>query len=374
MICDQRANKLLSEKDKNLDIQIIRAIAIMLVIAQHIRTRLPSPPAYNDLFNHVLFWPGVDIFFAISGYLICKTFHRDLAHSATKIAALSLFWKRRIARLLPAVIVWAILSVVVSTFTTSTADTNTVLVAKGAVAGILGASNIYWASCIQYALQCGSADYNAVTWSLSLEWQLYAVSTIIFAVLGFKRGAIVLTLGALILSALPAPSFSFPWVFRPQAFVIGAIMYIVTKKRPLHINSIYSALTLVAGLAICLLAPLNIPQPYMIPAISVGAGLCLLSALSGASLNAVLPSSLLEWIGARSYSIYLCHLPLILVTREVAVHFKFDEPTLPNFLLSLMIAGLLIATAGDLSYRYVELPFQRRMALRNTGNKGFVQN
>lgn len=363
---------MLSKIDKNVDIQIIRAIAILLVIAQHVRARLPTQSSYNDIFNHVLFWPGVDVFFAISGYLICKTFHRDIESSVTKLAALSLFWRRRIARLIPAVILWAALSVIVSIFTTSTPDTSPLLVAQGAVAGIVGVSNIYWASCIQYALQCGSADYNAVTWSLSLEWQLYAISTIVFSILGFRRGALVLALGAVILSMLPAPSFSFPWVFRPQAFIIGAIICMVAKKHPINMGSIYSALTLTVGLAICLLAPLNIPQPYIVPAISVGAGLCLISALSGTSLSAVLPSAIFEWIGTRSYSIYLCHLPFILITREVAVHFKFNEPTLANFLLSLMIAGPLIAIAADLSYRYVELPFQRKMAHRNTNIQSLV--
>lgn len=319
-----------------------------------------------------MFWPGVDIFFAISGYLICKTFYRDIELSTTKLDALSSFWKRRTARLLPAVIFWVTLSVIVSIFTINTPETDPLLVAQSAATGILGVSNIYWASCVQFSLHCGNADYNAVTWSLSLEWQLYAASTIIFSILGFRRGAVVLALAAIILSTLPAPSFSFPWVFRPQAFVFGAIIYIVTKKRIINISSTYSTLILIVGLTLCVLAPLNIPHPYMIPAISAGAALCLISALSGTSLRLILPSGVLEWIGARSYSIYLCHLPLILITKEILVRLKINEPTLANFSLSLMIAGPLIAIAANFSYKYIELPFQRKLAHRSTNTQNLV--
>ena len=363
-----------ANRDKNSDIQIIRALAILLVIAQHLRSRLPTPDAYHDIFNYVMFWPGVDIFFAISGYLICKTFYRDIENSSTKRDALASFWQRRIARLLPAVIVWVILSIIISIFTNSTPNTNPWLVAQSAVTGIFGVSNIYWASCIQLSLQCGNPDYNAVTWSLSLEWQLYAISTILFSALGFKRGITWLAIIAIAMSILPAPSFSFPWVLRPQAFTIGAIVYIATKNRRITMRPLTSIAILLAGLLICILAPLNIPHPYMIPAISAGAGLCLISALSGRSLFAALPGNILEWIGERSYSIYLCHLPLILATREMTVRFDFNEPSYLNFLTSLIMAISLIAIAANLSYKYIEIPFQKRMAKRISSGAGSMHS
>ncbi|MCL5229718.1 acyltransferase family protein [Pseudomonas nunensis] len=355
-------------KEKNIDIQILRAIAIIAVIIQHINGRLPTPQSYSELFKYALFWTGVDIFFAISGYLICKTFYRDIEISPTKYEAISSFWRRRVSRLFPAVLAWVSISVFISLFTTSYPNSDSLLIAKSAITGLLGFSNIYWASCVQFSLQCGSADYNAVTWSLSLEWQLYALSTILIALLGFKRGILILAITALVFSILPAPSFSFPWVLRPQAFAIGAIIYIATKNSGVSVSAPISISMLLVGLLICFLAPLHIPQPYLIPTISLGAGICLFSSLSGRALAALLPSKLLTWIGERSYSIYLCHLPLILFTREISIRLNFNEPTYLNFSISLAIAVFLIAVMSDLSYRFIEIPFQNKL-LKSTDKK-----
>ncbi|WP_223529837.1 acyltransferase family protein [Pseudomonas sp. BF-B-26] len=349
--------------EKNTDIQILRAIAILLVIAQHIRSRLPTPQAYHEIFNHVMFWPGVDIFFAISGFLICKTFYRDISTSLSKSDAIRSFWRRRAARLLPAVIFWAIASVAISTFTESYPNTDPLLVAKSAASGILGVSNIYWASCVQFSLQCGSADYNAVTWSLSLEWQLYAISTLIFSVAGFKRGILILAAISVLFSILPAPSFSFPWVFRPQAFVIGVAIYFATRNISIQLKTPTNLLILIAGISICILSPLNVTHPYMIPFISLGAGLCLISTLSGQSISAI-PSKILEWVGERSYSIYLCHLPMILISRELLIRLNLLTPSYANFILGLAIALSLIVISAEISYKLIEVPFQRKLSKR----------
>lgn len=346
---------------KNSDIQSLRAIAILLVIGQHINARIPTPSAYSDIFNHVMFWPGVDIFFAISGFLICKAFFRDIAISPTKLIAIQSFWRRRAARLLPAVVFWGTASIAISFYTSSYPNTDPLLIAKSALTGILGVSNVYWASCVQFALQCGSADYNAVTWSLSLEWQLYALSTFLFVVTGFRNGIIILAAISIIISFLPAPSFSFPWVLRPQAFVIGAIIFLINTRKPIVLKPSINISILFIGLFTCLLSPINIPQPYTIPAISIGAGLCLLSTLGGASIPRII-GGFLSWIGERSYSIYLCHLPMIICCREILNALDCTEPSYINFFTGIITALFLIAIMSEVSYRLIELPFQRKFS------------
>ncbi|WP_176247757.1 acyltransferase [Pseudomonas sp. B15(2017)] len=349
--------------EKNTDIQILRAIAILLVIAQHIRSRLPTPQAYHEIFDHVTFWPGVDIFFAISGFLICKTFFRDMQTSQTKTSAIKSFWIRRVARLLPAVVFWGVTSIAISFYTSSYPNTNPSLVAKSALTGILGVSNIYWASCVQFALECGSADYNAVTWSLSLEWQLYALSTLLFVATGFRKGIIILAAISIIMSFLPSPSFSFPWVFRPQAFVIGALIFLIGTEKSKALNPSANIALLFTGLLICLLSPINIPQPFTVPAISVGAGLCLYSTLGGSSIPPLI-GGFFSWIGERSYSIYLCHLPMILFSREILNTLSLTAPSNINFFIGIVIATALIAFMSEASYKFIELPFQRKLSNR----------
>ncbi len=316
-----------------------------------------------------MFWPGVDIFFAISGYLICKAFFRDIEVSATKLVAIKSFWTRRVARLLPAVVFWCAASIAISFYTSSYPNTDPSLIAKSALTGILGVSNVYWASCVQFALQCGSGDYNAVTWSLSLEWQLYALSTFLFVAFGFRKGLIILASLSLVMSLLPAPSFSFPWVFRPQAFVIGALIFFVAEKKRIIFKPSINITLLFTGLFICLLSPINIPQPYTIPAISIGAGLCLLSTLGGESITPAI-GGFLSWIGERSYSIYLCHLPMILCTREILTALGLVDPSYTNFFIGITIALALVMVMSEASYKLIEIPFQRMVFNEKNRSKG----
>ena len=54
------------------DLDFLKAIAIIFVVLYHTYVLFSS--VQNDLFNHFKFgFLGVDIFFVISGYLICKS-------------------------------------------------------------------------------------------------------------------------------------------------------------------------------------------------------------------------------------------------------------------------------------------------------------
>lgn len=355
---------------KNNDIQCLRAIAILMVLLQHYRSRLPTPDAYYRVFEHFGFWSGVDVFFAISGLLICQTFLRDLDRSSTRREAVTSFWRRRIARLFPAVAFWATLSIGAAALASSYPGAEPMKVAVSAGAALVGLSNLYWVNCVQAGTAaCGSADFNGVTWSLSLEWQLYAALTTLILIVG-KRGAVALMLCAgLAMSFLHAPSFSYPWAFRVQAFALGALVFLVFAPRSGALPKVsmprWVALCgLSAGVLVCIIAPAHFPQPFVLPSIALGALLCLLASLSGDAFSSSTAAKPLIWIGERSYSIYLCHLPIILVVREALHRTVGLEPTAPHVATAIIAAGSLIALAADLSYRWIELPFQQRAAHR----------
>ncbi len=351
-----------SQSPKNLDLQFLRGVAILLVIMQHYRARMPTPDIYNRLFTHFNFWPGVDIFFAISGFLICKTFLHDLECAKTKAEAVKSFWRRRVARLLPAAVFWCLASIVVSAVVTTWPGAEPAKVAKSAVAAIFGVSNFYWSSCVQFTLSCGSADFNGVTWSLSLEWQLYVLITFLMCIAGTRRAVILMLMLSVAVSIFMAPNFSYPWALRPQSFTLGATIYLLTKNfrfvaLPVPRN-VWPIATII-GTVICITAPIDVAQPFTIPVISLGAALCLLSALHGNILTASAISSVLVWIGERSYSIYLCHLPIFLLTHEILVRTVGIDPQPAHIALGLGIAITSICIFGHLSYRFIEIPFQK---------------
>lgn len=350
---------------KNEDIQVLRAVAIVMVVLQHYRGRLPTPVWYQGMFEHVSFWAGVDVFFAISGYLIYRTFSRDMQRADSKLAALGSFAVRRFRRLYPACLLWVAVSIALSFVLTTAPNSDPWPIIKSGVAGLTGWSNLYYFMCVPDYVACGNADFNGVTWSLSAEWQFYAVLSVAMLFMG-RRVAVLGLLGvALVMSAFPAPSWSFFWAFRPLAFVLGALIAMTSEGKHFNMPKAVNRLLLFIGVAVTLVSPVSLPQPFVVPAISIGGALCLISALSGRSYSGRF-SGLARWIGERSYSIYLCHLPSILVVREVLTRTIGTEVSIENVALAMVSTVVLIALLSDLSYRFVELRFQRSARARAT--------
>jgi len=349
-------------KSKNQDIQVLRAIAILLVVMQHYRNRLPTPDAYGRMFDHVQFWPGVDIFFAISGFLIYRTFAQQLSTTNSTGEALKGFWSHRFLRLYPASFFWIVVSVGVAAVSTHVNFASASKAALSGAAALVGVSNVYWSACIpDYAL-CGNPDFNGITWSLSLEWQLYASLSTLMVLLGGKRAVGFMVTGAVIMSFFDAPLWSLPWALRFQSFALGSLLSYLISEQLLQrrfLSTTAARIALAAGVLMTILAPLHIPQPMTLPFIALGAFLCLASSMKGDSYSACFWSMPFEWIGERSYSIYLCHLPVILMVRELLVRTSHSEPTAGNMIAALVATVVLVGILSDLSYRFIETPFQR---------------
>ncbi|WP_447786462.1 acyltransferase family protein [Stenotrophomonas bentonitica] len=352
---------------KNEDIQVLRAVAIVMVVLQHYRGRLPTPAWYQGMFEHVSFWAGVDVFFAISGYLIYRTFSRDMQRSDSKLAALGSFAVRRFRRLYPTCLFWIVVSIALAFVLTTAPNSDPWPIIKSGFAGLTGWSNLYYVMCVPDYVACGNADFNGVTWSLSAEWQFYAVLSTAMLLMGKKRAVIALLAIALVMSAFPAPSWSFFWAFRPLAFMLGALIAMSTERTVLGISRSINRPLLLVGVAMALLAPVHLPQPCVVPAISLGGAICLLSSLAGNSYSGRM-STAARWIGERSYSIYLCHLPSILIVREVLTRTVGMEPTAITVAMAMTATVVLIAVLSDLSYRFVELRFQRSRATAPTAS------
>lgn len=335
-----------------------------MVVLQHYRGRLPTPAWYQGMFEHVSFWAGVDVFFAISGYLIYRTFSRDMQRADSKLAALGSFAVRRFRRLYPACLLWVAVSIGLAFVLTTAPNGDPWPIIKSGFAGLTGWTNLYYVMCVPDYVACGNADFNGVTWSLSAEWQFYAVLSVAMLLVG-RRTAVVGLLGiALVMSAFPAPSWSFFWAFRPLAFILGALIAMASEGKRFNLPKAVNRLLLLMGVAVTLVAPVSLPQPFVIPAISIGGALCLISAMSGSSYSGRF-SGLARWIGERSYSIYLCHLPSILVVREVLTRTIGTDATFGNVAVAMIGTVALIAVLSDLSYRFVELRFQRAAHARS---------
>jgi len=153
------------------DIDGIRAIAVLSVIIFHInKSILPGG------------FVGVDLFFVISGYLITLYILRDINLNRFSIVE---FYRRRIKRIAPVMLVVVASVIAVSLIIQRPEDTREV--AKTSVAALLSLSNVYfWLfQDSSYFAQASNEIPLLHLWSLGVEEQFYIFWPII--IIGFYR-------------------------------------------------------------------------------------------------------------------------------------------------------------------------------------------
>ena len=145
---------------RRLDVQGLRAVAILLVVGFH-----------GDFGVHGGF-TGVDVFFAVSGFVITSTLLRELV-DGNRLDFLA-FYARRIRRLLPALALMVAVVALVGLLATP--------IAAGRLAALTGvfasgfASNVYLALRPTGYFDLGTGlDPLLHTWTLGVEEQFYII-------------------------------------------------------------------------------------------------------------------------------------------------------------------------------------------------------
>ena len=334
------------------EIQALRALAVGIVVLYHLWP--------NSLTGGFV---GVDVFFAISGFLI--TAH--LLREAVKTGRISLprFWAKRARRLLPASLVVLVVT---------------------AIATLLWVPQAYWKQFFtdiaasglyvqNWNLATSAIDYlaadNAPTavqhyWSLSAEEQFYIIWPILMVIallIAAKRSARVRTiaigvvLGAVVLASfvlsvwMTATHPSYAYFITPTRaweFGLGGLLALVAggvAKAPGVVRAVVSWLGLAAILFTAIVYTADTPFPGWEAGIPVLGTLAVIWA--GNPEVAWAPSRLasirpIQWLGDVSYSVYLWHYPLIVI-----VPFALGADTLRTpAKIAILIATLLLAWAS----------------------------
>lgn len=341
----------------------LRAISVLAVIAYHLNLKW----AQGGLL-------GVGIFFVISGYLITD----QIIHEWKTYQRLSLlnFWIRRARRLLPAmgcmlllVAVWLLL-----------VDPSRLPALKGAFLSSLFYVNNWWLIFhkVSYFESFGPASPVGHLWSLSIEEQFYVIWPLIL-VFGIKithrRGKLLLLIlvcaaaSALAMAMIYVPGTDPSRVYygtdtRAFALLVGAALAVVWPSQKLSesiSSGARSVLDIIGGLGMLVLMVLIYRTNEFDDSLYQG-GLLLTSFMT-AVLIAVLahPASLLgrlmgwrplRWLGVRSYSLYIWHYPVIILTNPDV---NTDGP---DVLLIIFQLALSLSLAA-LSYKFVEEPLRR---------------
>ena len=353
----------------NPEIEYLRAAAILLVLLTHVSLLcIPYPAgALDGIKQWIDPGVGVDLFFVISGYLIGRSFVGPFeAHEggSERIVRIAAFWVRRIYRLIPAAYAWAGL-----TFLGSVVFQDPGLwLPPHAMFFKLCASLMS----VRNFEESYAPSYFGYYWSLSLENQFYFLLPI--ALLVVPRGWRVRGLiGLCCLNIVWRPGGAAWWLFRYDGLIYGLLLFELERAGYAKLLSHCLPSTragrtalMLGGTAVMVVAPITMIHFHPLGGTLVAwAGFVLVLAASLGCGQIIVPRSLrptVLWIGSRSYSLYLCHIPVWFTVLELMKRTGLGGKGLLPWRFAIGLP--LCAIAADLTYRWLELPLQERGRLR----------
>jgi peptidoglycan/LPS O-acetylase OafA/YrhL len=358
-----------SAKDKILDIECLRAFAIIYTLIAHFRVLYVVEPRWvQEMDKRAMFHGGVDLFFVISGFVISKNLipaARSMSDLSEKVRFVSQFWVRRVYRLWPSSWLWAFIGLGV---VIGTGQGHLKTEIYDIAAALLQIYNYHAYSCANGAGIC-SHQAVGVYWSLSLEEQFYIVLPVLLVA---ARNQAKWILGVALLLSVPAHLFlpALGGFFRWEAFCVGVLLAWLYGNEAVR-SSVEQHLFKPLGRATWIASYLMLAA---IPMAGVGAlggagytitAMCAGVLVACASLDQgylgmpLFLKPVLVWFGARSYSIYLVHTAVFLGFKALALKGWRDE--LPPALADVgWVGGALVVVLifSELNFRFVESRFR----------------
>ena len=370
-----------NNKSKYLpSIDSLRALAVLAVIIYHVDV--------NYLPGGFL---GVDLFFVLSGYLISSLIIKEFRKTGT--VNLYNFYIRRARRLLPAVYFMITVGLVVMVLF------NEALLRKShldAIFGYIYSSNWWYIfHKLDYFDSFGAQSPFKHLWSLAIEEQFYMIFPLLFLLVNGKKKSkdgtyklnknfLYVVLGLILVSLIAhILLFDINNISRiyfgtdTRAFsllvgVVGAILYpmerLHSKVTPQQ-NMIYSVVSL-ASIATLITVMVYTSEyntwlyrgGFLLVAI-LGLIVIISSGKQHTLMSKLLSFKPIVFIGKISYSLYLWHFPILVLTTPVS------EIGNPNIFFVILRIVLTFAVA-IVSYVFVETPI-RKLGFKNYINAIF---
>ncbi|MBB4863859.1 peptidoglycan/LPS O-acetylase OafA/YrhL [Pseudomonas nitritireducens] len=338
-----------SSGDFRRDINGLRAWAVVAVVLYHF-----------GISGFTGGFVGVDVFFVISGYLMTGIVLGALA--APSGFSFLTFYLARARRILPALLVLCAVLLALGWFFLLPSDYQRL--GKHVWGSVLFTSNRMFMKEAGYFDVASHDKWLLHTWSLSVEWQFYLLFPLVLVAawrwLGGRRWLLPLlgllalgSLGYCVALAAKEPSTAF-YFFPARAWELlaGGVIHLAQSRwQPGERLGVWIER---AGMALIVASLLFItPEmhwPGLLGLIPVGgAALVLLARRNDSHFTA---NAVAQWLGTRSYSIYLWHWPVVVALAYL------ELSSLPQAIM----AGLLLTLVlGHLSYHLVEQPSGRRM-------------
>jgi peptidoglycan/LPS O-acetylase OafA/YrhL len=340
------------------DINALRALSVVAVVGYH-----------YQIVGFTGGFVGVDIFLAITGYLMTGKVLQGLALDRFSLLE---FGAMRMRRIYPALAVTIFATVVAGWFLTLPGEYLKHLLQ--ALSALTFVSNFAFDSDNGYFAMAAQTKPLLHTWSLSLEWQFYIwmplVLLLVWRWASTSRSQVFSALVVIQIVAL----LSLAWcLWKSQVDATGSSYFSLRARawEPLFGGSVAAfelwrrstwnlnvpwienkvvAITGWAMVAISIASPIPEPRwPGLLTILPIFGAAMVVAARQGADANGVLARAPIQKIGDWSYSIYLWHWPIWVFALNW-LSLRGERVNATHKLLMVSLTLMLSAT----SYRYVE--------------------
>lgn len=325
----------------------LRALAVIAVIIYHANLTFKGVPLFTGGFL------GVDIFFVLSGFLITGIL-------IEKQPSLLQFYKSRVDRIYPALLLMLLFSSILAYLFLTPADLlNFAKQLKGAVVFYSNYIFMYEDSYI-----ADSSQYKALlhTWSLGVEWQYYLVFPfIIYAIKWFFKEQfeqiLILLFAISFFYCLYLMNINSTFAFystfaRVWELFAGGVVFLISRYiKESKFDNILSALGVVIIFYSLIFFKDTDVQPGFISLVAVlGASMFILFTRENSFIYKIATLKISIFFGIISYSLYLYHQPIL-------VFYRFNQGEIGNKIF--LILFLIMVLLSYLSYRFFENPIRR---------------
>ncbi len=344
----------------------LRFFFALMVFASHFCFFQSTDPLFNSAFKGIFSEGhlGVSFFFILSGFILSLNYKNRLISGEVSEKE---FWVARVARIYPLHFFTLILSLPLfySDFFQHAASSAAKFVANMLLLqSFIPVRDVYF-------------SFNIPSWSISNEMFFYLLFPLIIGIYNRYRNAaristfllLLIPVGILICPHNYEHRFFYVNPFyRLSDFVIGILLFNVYEgeklkslfrtKRLATMAEILAVMVFIAFFAFHSAIPVGYRYScyYWIPMIAI----VFTFSFQAGYLSDFISKQLFVFLGEISYSFYLLH--FLAIKYIIAINSKFSLVSNVYLLIGIVLACTLVGSY--LSYRYIELPFNRLVKLK----------
>lgn len=340
------------------EIDGLRALAVLGVLLFHLKLNTGG-------------WLGVDVFFVISGYLISSILFKEF--DSTGKISVSNFYLRRVRRIMPALLTCITISFIPLAILLSNTPAFTEY-SQSIISTLFSASNIFFWKHAGYFVTKAEVTPLLHTWTLGIEEQFYIIVPVIFVILssltkkkqkGLWFAVFIMTVLSFITCRYGKDLLSNDFIFymlptRMWELFAGLFVALLLKNFPqLNTRNIYTEILCFSSVIfLCFAFTIYIGNSHFAEKslfTVLATGIFIITTTENSITGKLMSFRPIRFIGNISYSIYLWHWPIIVITYLLTIRFSFS-----NVIAIKLCVLAMTLFISYLSWKYVENPFRKK--------------